>query len=108
MPEYKLSDEQWCVLDLLMRARQKGVHSLNRRELLFNATLPQRVSVRLTWALLTLPKDLVTCQNEHIFMITDAGVSLYNLRFGKGTKNPTPSTIADHVICLPGPEHYTH
>jgi hypothetical protein len=35
-----LSDEQWCVLDLLMRARQKGVQRLSRAEVLHSETMP--------------------------------------------------------------------
>ncbi len=93
-----LSDEQWCVLDLLMRARQKGVHRLNRMEVLHNTALPQGASIKLVWAALTMPK-------EHDFAITDAGAQIYNLRFGNGS-NPTPTQVADVVICLPGPEHY--
>jgi hypothetical protein len=100
-----LSDEQWLVLDLLMRARQKGVGKLNRMEVLHNTTLPQGASLKLTWAALTMPKELLTWYGQHDFSITEAGVQLYNLRFGNGS-NPTPTKIADSVICLPGPDHY--
>lgn len=100
-----LSDEQWCVLDLLMRGRQKGVHRLSRMELLHNTALPQGASLKLTWAALTMPKELLTWHGQHDFSITDAGVQLYNLRFGNGS-NPIPTEVADVVICLPGPEHY--
>lgn len=100
-----LSDEQWCVLDLLMRARQKGIQRLNRMEVLHNTTLPQGASIKLAWAALTMPKEIVTWPSHHDFAITDAGVDLYNLRFGNGS-NPQPTKIADAVICLPGPEHY--
>lgn len=96
MPAYALSDEQWCVLDLLMRAREKGVHRLNRMEVL-SSPLPQGAAIELTWAALTMPSDLITWCGKHDFSITDAGVSLYNLRFD----NPTPSAIADTVIMLP-------
>jgi hypothetical protein len=107
MPEYSLSDEQWCVLDLLMRARQKGVSRLNRMEVLQNSVLPQAVSIRLTWAALTMPKELLTWVGQHDFAITDSGVSLFNLRFGgKGGQPATPTVVADNVICLPGPERY--
>lgn len=100
-----LSDEQWLVLDLLMRSRQRGVRLLNRMEVLYNKTLPQGVSLKLTWAALTMPKELLTWHDKHDFSITDEGVQIYNLRFGNGS-NPTPSKIADAVICLPGSEHY--
>ncbi|WP_354265379.1 hypothetical protein [Bradyrhizobium sp. JR18.2] len=95
------------MLDLLMRARQKGVHRLNRMEVLHNATLPQNASVKLTWAALTMPKELVTWHGQHDFSITEAGAQLYNTRFGHGS-NPTPTKVADAVICLPGPEHYVN
>ncbi|MGJ5163215.1 hypothetical protein [Bradyrhizobium sp. HKCCYLR1051] len=100
-----LSDEQWLVLDLLMRARQKGVQRLNRMEVLHNNALSQGVSLKLTWAALTMPEKLLTWHGQHDFSITDAGVQLYNLRFGNGS-DPEPTKVADAVICLPGPEHY--
>lgn len=99
MPQHDLSDEQWCVLDLLMRARQKGVHAINRREMLSSPQLPDGVKVKLTWAALTMPKELVTWTSPHNFAITDAGVQVYNLRFN----TPKPTEVADAVIYLPGP-----
>ncbi len=101
MPEFNLTDEQWCFLDLLMRAREKGAHRLNRMEILHSPSLPQHAALKLTFAALTMPKEIVTMIGQHDFAITDAGVSLYNLRFGKGQKPAKPSQIADHVICLP-------
>lgn len=101
--EHNLSDEQYLVLDLLMRARQKGVHSLNRMEML-HSSLPQMAAVKLTWAALTMPKDLVTWTGQHDFSITEAGVQVYNLRFD----TPKPTAMADAVIYLPGPDGYAH
>ena len=95
-----LTDEQWCVLDLLMRSREKGI-PLNRLEMLNNTVFPQGMTVRLTWALLTMPETFVVWQDAHNVTLTDAGVEVYKMRFGK-----TPSTVADSVICLPGPGHY--
>ena len=103
MSQNPLSDEQWLILDLLMRARQKGVHRLSRMELLSAAQVPQDVRMRLTWAALTMPKDLVEWVGQHDFSITDCGVATYDFRFGK-----KPTDIADSVISLPGPEHYTN
>ncbi len=108
MTEYKLSTEQWCFLDLLMRARQKGIQKLNRLELLSSPMLPQTAAIKLTWAALTMPSDLMTMIGQHDFSITEAGVSLYNLRFGKGLQPAVPTQIADVVICLPGPNDYTN
>lgn len=104
----ELSDEQWCVLDLLMRSRKQGVSAINRHELLRNATLPQGVSVKLLWAALTMPADVIKwTASQQDFSITERGAALYNFRFGKGKEPATPTQIADAVICLPGPEHYT-
>ena len=102
------SDEQWLVLDLLMRARQKGVHRINRKELLYSAAIPQGVAVRLTWAMLSMPSKLVTWHGQHDVEITAEGIRAYNLRFGKKSQDATPSRIADTVICLPGPGGYTN
>lgn len=97
MPKYNLSDAQWCVLDLLMRARQKGVHRLNRMEIL-SAGLPTEAAVKLTFAALTVPSDLVKWVGAHDFAITEEGISLYRLRFGARAK---PTAMADQVIALP-------
>lgn len=105
---YNLSDEQWLVLDLLLRVQSRGVNRLNRMEVLYSANLPQGAALKLTWAALTMPDDLVHWIGQHDFEITEAGVSLYNLRFGTAQKAPSPSTIADTVICLPGPSHYAN
>lgn len=106
MNTYNLSDEQYLVLDLLMRVRQKGVSHINRLELINSPSLPDVAKIRLTFAALSMPKGLVTWVSQHNFMITDEGVTIYNLRFGNGAKMPEPSAIADAIICLPGPEHY--
>lgn len=105
MTEYKLSDEQWCFLDLLMRARQMGILKLSRLEILSSPMLPQGAAIKLIWAALTMPSDLVVMVGQHDFSITEAGLSLYNLRFGKGLQAATPTQVADAVICLPGPDH---
>jgi hypothetical protein len=110
MTEFNLNDAQWCVLDMLMRAREKGVHVLNRMELLSSPSIPQGAAMKLTFAALTIPGELVEWQGKHDFSITEAGVSLYNLRFGTGASPATPTDVADNVICLPdlsspGPRH---
>jgi hypothetical protein len=104
--EPNLSDEQWCLLDLLMRARQKGISRLSRMEVLHSPGLPQGVSVKLAWAALTMPSDLMAWHGQHDFSITERGAAIFNFRFGKGTEPAVPTQIADVVICLPGPEHY--
>ena len=98
MPQYNLSDEQWCFLDLLMRAKERGIDRLNRMEVLHSPSLPQGAAIKLVWAALTIPKELVTMIGKHDFQITDAGASLYRLMFGQKV---TPTQVADHVICLP-------
>jgi hypothetical protein len=101
-----LKDEQWLVLDLLMRSRQKGVDKISRTELLHNTALPQGATIKLMWAALTMPADLITWHNGQTeFSITTTGAQIYNLRFGNGS-NPQPTKVADSVICLPGPGHY--
>lgn len=103
MTQYNLSDEQWLVLDLLMRARERGVKMLNRMEVLYSKSLPQLAAAKLTMAALTMPKELVTWVTHHDFAITDEGAQVYNLRFD----TPKPTMVADVVICLPGPEAYS-
>lgn len=97
-----LTDAQWCMLDLLMRARERGVTSLSRKEILASPSLPSLVRAKLVWAALTMPA-YVTWTAQHDFSITDAGVQIFNLRFGRGTTPATPTQIADEVIYLPGP-----
>lgn len=101
MTERHLSDNQWCLLDLLMRSRERGVHSINRMELLGGqSVLPMAASMKLAWAALSMPLGLVKWTSKHDFSITEEGVTLYNLRFGNGA-NPAPTRIADSVIALP-------
>lgn len=100
MYQYDLSDEQWCLLDLLIRSKQKGIAVVNRQEILNSPSLPQVAAIRLVWAALTMPSDLVQMIGQHGFRVTDSGISLYNLRFGR----KDASAIADAVICLPGPD----
>jgi hypothetical protein len=98
-----LTDEQWCILDVLVRARKAGVSVVSRRELLESNALPAGVRVKLVMAALLMPGNLI----EHVgsdFAITPEGVDAYNLRFGHGA-NPEPTEMADHIIYLPGPVH---
>jgi hypothetical protein len=98
MRAHELSDAQWCVLDLLMKARERGLDLLSRQELLGNNAIPDSAKIKLTWAALTMPEDLVAWRGQHEFCITPQGVSLYHLHFGPGAK---ASEIAGTVICLP-------
>lgn len=90
-----LTDAQWCVLDLLLRAKRAGVAFVHRREILFASNLPQMAAMRLTWALLTMPGDLVLVRGEHEFQISPQGEATFEARFGR------PTCIAEAVICLP-------
>lgn len=96
MTPTELSDAQWCFLDLLMRAREKGVGRLNRLELFKADNLPEHALLKFVWAGLELANtDFVDMPTEHDFEITDAGVQIFNLRF-----NRPPTKVADHVIAL--------
>jgi hypothetical protein len=101
MKAYDLSDAQWCFLDLLLRAKKRGIPVLSRMEILHSPTLPQGAAMKLVWGALTIPAELVKHTPPHDFEITEAGASLYNLRFGTKDKAAQPSQIADGVICLP-------
>jgi hypothetical protein len=95
----EISDYQWLVLDLLMRAREKGITSISRLEILNSSSIPKSVSIKLVWSALTMPSNLIVICN-HDFSITETGIAIFEQRFKK------PTDIADSVICLPGPEHY--
>lgn len=97
-----LTTVQWCLLDLLMRARQKGVHQLNRLELVNTTGLPQGLLLNLAWTALVMPTDLVKWHDKHNFSITEQGIAVFNLRARK------PTAVADSVIHLPGPDHAKH
>ena len=99
-----LSDAEWCFLDLLVRAKQKGVGRVNRREILHSSALPQAAAMKIVWAGLTLANtDLVDMHGQHDFEITPAGEDAFRLRFGPKV---APTKVADVAICLPGPEGY--
>lgn len=106
MPEYNLTDEQWCFLDMLMRARAKGITKLNRLELLNSTEVPSDVLIKLTFAALTMSAGLTLLEGKHDFSITESGVSLYNLKFGQLREAVLADAVANSVICLPGPERY--
>jgi len=91
-----LTDAQWCVLDLLLRAKRRGVSQVNRHELLHTAAIPDAVKLQLVFAALTLASgDYVALRGQHDFEITPAGETLFNAKFGQ------PSNAADIVIALP-------
>jgi len=100
-----LTDAQWLLLDLLLRAKERGLASINRMELLNAQRLPETARLKLVFGALTMPPGLITITGlgAHEFAITDAGTQLYRTRFGRGTTPPAPTRVADEVIHLPGP-----
>lgn len=94
-----LTDAHICMLDLLARARERGVAAINRRELLGTSSLPAIGRLRLVFAALTMPNGLVSIANAHDFSITAAGLEVHATLVG------TPSQAADHVIALPDRSH---
>lgn len=107
MGVHELTDEQWCLLDLLVKARAAGVAKVHRLEILNSSVLPAAVTMKLVWAALTIPAELLKIDDGHEFSITDAGVQVYNLRFGSAARAAKPSEVANAVICLPGPSHHS-
>lgn len=97
----ELSDAQWCFLDLLARAKSKGVTRVNRLELMNSPALPDMAKVGLVWAALTMPKEFVILHGQHDFELTDAGLRVFNAKFGKGEAAAKPTAIADQIIMLP-------
>lgn len=95
MPAYNISDDQWCLLDLLVSAKRKGVMHLKRAEVLGNEKLPASARVRLVWAALTMPGELIV-EEAFGFRVTAEGEQVFNLRFDKKV-----SGLAETVICLP-------
>lgn len=97
MSKSELTDAQWCFLDLLMRAKQRGIGALNRKEILYNNALPQQVACKLVFGgLLMMAEDIVT-EGVQGISITPKGEALYKLKFGgSGT-----TEMADQTILLP-------
>jgi hypothetical protein len=96
-----LSDSQWCFLDILVRARRRGITRVHRHEIL-NSGLPDTAKVQLVFGgLLIANSDLVAMHGAHEFEITERGLRAYNTRFGKGEAAARPSHVADLVIPLP-------
>lgn len=92
----ELTDIQWCVLDLLLRAKNKGVPRVNRMELLRSSSVLDGVKVKLVFAALGMCNgDYVELHGQHDFEITAAGEQLFLARFAK------PTSVADVVIALP-------
>lgn len=89
-----LKDIEWIILDLLMRAKQKGVHRLSKTELLYNESIPVNLRVQLAFNAMLIDTSLVSWHGQE-FAITDLGEEVFVSRFGK------PSKVADVVIALP-------
>ncbi len=97
-----LTDVQWCFLDLLVRAKQKGVNRVSRTELLYSPGLPDDVKVRLVFGgVLIADGDLVILHGTNEFEITERGLRVFNAKFGKGDKAAQATKVADAVIALP-------
>lgn len=95
----ELSDMQLLLLDMLMRARSMGVHSVSRTELLFgNERIPASLRAKLVMTALLMDKRYVTWVTNNDFSITEQGVALYKFAVGQAAEG-TP--VADSVICLP-------
>ncbi|WP_267550290.1 hypothetical protein [Rhizobium rhizogenes] len=97
----ELPDVQWCVLDILMRAKQKGIIKVNRHEMLYSEGLPAAIRAQLVFnALLMSNGELIRLVGAD-FEITEKGAQTYNLKFGKRGEMPEPTKIGDLVIALP-------
>lgn len=90
----ELQEIDWLVLDLLMRAKRKGVNRLSKTELLYNDSIPSGVRVKLAWAAMLIDRSVVEWHGQE-FSITEKGERLFNAVF----KNPTK--MADVIIALP-------
>jgi hypothetical protein len=91
-----LNDVEWCVLDLLLRAKTMGVSRVNRLELLRTSAIPDGVKVKLAFtAILMSSGDLVKMHGTHDFEITEKGERVFLEKFAK------PTTVADVIIALP-------
>jgi hypothetical protein len=92
----ELSDAQWCMLDLLMRAKSKGVSRVNRMELLRSEALPEMVRAKLVFTALTMSGgEYVTLHGQHDFEITPRGEEVFLSKYAR------PTSLADLVIALP-------
>ncbi|KQV83286.1 hypothetical protein [Rhizobium sp. Root1220] len=92
----ELNDVEWCVLDLLLRSKRKGVSRVNRMELMRTDAIPDGVKIKLVFtALLMANGPLVRMHGEHDFSITDEGERVFLERFAK------PTSVADVIIALP-------
>ena len=97
----ELSDAQWCFLDILVRAKRRGITRVHRQEIM-NSGLPDAAKVQMIFGgLLIANGDLVAMHGAHEFEITERGLRAYNTRFGKGEAAAQPSHVADLVIALP-------
>ena len=91
-----LSDIEWCVLDLLLRAKRKGVARVNRMEILSSPSIPDGVKIKLVFtALLMANGDFVQMHGKHDFEITEDGERVFLAKFNK------PTAVSDVIIALP-------
>lgn len=92
----ELSDIEWCLLDLLLRAKRKGVRRVNRLELLKTGALPDKVKLQLVYTAMVMSNgEYVALHGQHDFEITSKGEQIFLARFAR------PSPAADSIIALP-------
>ena len=88
-----LTDNQYLVLDILMRAQRAGIDRLSRKELLYGTSLPLHAACILTFAALVMPKGLLVWHNENEFSISPAGEEAYLRRFGCIPESETGDSV---------------
>lgn len=78
-----LYDQQWLVLELLMRARRRRQLVIDRRDLFDSAEIHHTQAARLVFAAQHMPKALIRWTGENTFTLTDEGVAFCRKTFAK-------------------------
>lgn len=98
----KLSDYQWCMLQLLLAARERGITAISRRELLENEKLPVSARAGLVFGALTMSGTFVTLTEQNTFEITAEGEAAFKAKYG-GAKMPSIDFL-NAIVTVPMPE----
>lgn len=105
MPEKKITDEQFILIEVLMAARKHGVNRMHRQDILSNEKFSMEGRAVLIMAALTMHDYLLTWHTHDEFGLTDACVKMYEITKGKRKieipDGPTMQQQIAEVIYLP-------
>lgn len=95
-----ITDEQWLVLDLLVRAERKGVKSISHAGLARAKQLSVEARAKILDGALTMPEGYLTWRGNDEFAIAQAGIQAHA---DWEAEHPASAATVKHAVLLPAP-----